>query len=163
MAKFITIGERYHLGPMCHPYAGLVLVSADNLYLTVRVDQKDVTAGTYQHSHGVMKLVARGISMVPTPGLGAYEKQIDSLPDDVTSDPDWPNDLEHGTVFVVPRKSIDKMRYGVVSGLMFWAGGVRFAVEVFFKQRREIVAAMKSAGWPVDDRGPFQRLLGRAG
>jgi hypothetical protein len=173
MPKYVIIGKTFSIGPGLNmgDFRGPVVASCEAFYLCIVTRPGEHLAGHFGGLIGV--LLYKGIGALVKRPPHELEFRFETLPPEITDDPEWPVKKRGGSVIVVPREIIESIQYGFWSSYDLVCGKRTYLIGLKFFTRSRVLACLTEMGWDekldranyrsaVRQLAPFWGLLGGA-
>jgi hypothetical protein len=160
MPKFKVIGNTFQIGPGLNmgDFRGPVVASRDAFYLCVLTRPGEHLAGHFGGLVGI--LLYKGIGALFKRRPHELEFKIETLPPEITDDPEWPVKKHVGTVIVVPREIINRIQYGFWTSYDLVCGKRTYLIGLKFFTRSRVLASLNEMGWDEKlDRSNYRSAI----
>jgi hypothetical protein len=142
------------------PYPGMVIASKEALYFVVDVQNLPSAAEGVLGQFGAVGGLVGGMlkgkkkfkgSLLPRPDPLVEEMDLNDLPEDITSAPDWPVDFETGWALVVPHEAVQSLRTScLLGGIKVELRDVFILVFTPLFRRKQMAGFLVDMGWEVE-------------
>lgn len=143
MSRFCMLG--YGIRINGKDFQGKAVASEDTIFLALKGRVGVSGQGVLGH------LIQSAINKMSEKEEFPYQCPVEDLPDEVTSDPEWPLKNRKGDVVVLPRSAIKSLKLGpwFYSLLSIKATDITFKVAVGVFSRRRIRRFLTENGWTL--------------
>ncbi len=143
--KYKIIAKKFALGHFKECF-GPAVVSRDAIYLII---DPTLSVGGLGAGPAIANLANRVMSSAAAKTKTPYSQDLEDLPDEIASDPEWPITQTSGRVFIVPREAVTKLKYPWWGGLTILTEAQKFEVSPNMFLRKSVVRYLREQGWEL--------------